>query len=235
MLSIRSPGANVRAVQITQFGGPEDVLPLVDREEGPAPFDGDVHRAPRHRVAEVAVLRPAAVSDTEAVLAMLARCSRATLFHRFHGFADGAAYFDALLRDGPVQQTLLAWYGATCVGVAVLGVDATGVVDLGVLVEDAWQHRGIGTQLTDSLLDSARAKGVSIVHAEVLSDDRHLLRALRRIGPLAASIEHGVWLIDVALNFQPTPSAGDMLPVVPEACTVSDRGLDQQLRSCAIS
>jgi GNAT superfamily N-acetyltransferase len=46
-----------------------------------------------------------------------------------------------------------------------------------VLVEDAWQHRGIGTQLTASLLDSARAKGVSIVHADVLSDDRHILQA----------------------------------------------------------
>jgi GNAT superfamily N-acetyltransferase len=151
-------------------------------------------------VAEVAVLRPATVSDTEAVLAMLARCSRESLFNRFHGFADGVAYFGALLRDGPVQQTLLAWYGSTCVGVATLGVGATGIVDLGVLVADAWQRRGIGTRLTASLVDSARAKGVSIVHAEVLSDNRLMLQALRRSGPLTVSIERGVWSIDVALG-----------------------------------
>jgi len=135
---------------------------------------------------------------------MLARCSRESLFNRFHGFTDGRAYFGALLRDGPVQQTLLAWCGSTCVGVATLGVGATGIVDLAVLVEDAWQHRGIGTQLTASLLDSARAKGVSLVHAEVLSDNRFILQALRRIGPLTVSIERGVWSIDVALGCQPS-------------------------------
>jgi hypothetical protein len=55
-------------------------------------------------------------------MAMLGRCSRASLFHRFHGFSDGVAYFGVLLRDGPFEQTLLAWYGSTCVGVATLGV-----------------------------------------------------------------------------------------------------------------
>jgi N-acetylglutamate synthase-like GNAT family acetyltransferase len=180
-------------------------------------------------VAEVAVLRPAAVSDIEAVLAMLARCSRATLFHRFHGFTDGVAYFGALLRDGPVQQTLLAWYGSTCLGVATLGVGATGIVDLGVLVEDAWQHRGVGTQLTASLLDSARAKGVSIVHADVLSDDLFILQALRRVGPLTASIERGIWSIDVALGCQPFRPAGNRLPVVPETSAGGGRRLDQQV------
>jgi N-acetylglutamate synthase-like GNAT family acetyltransferase len=139
---------------------------------------------PRHRGADGAVLRPAAVSDTEAVLAMLARCSRATLFHRFHGLTDGVPYFRAQLRDRPGDQTLLAWYGSTCVGVATLGVGDTGRVELGVLVEDAWQRQGIGTQLTVSLLDSARAKGVSTVHADVRSDDLHILGSLRQIGLL---------------------------------------------------
>jgi N-acetylglutamate synthase-like GNAT family acetyltransferase len=186
-------------------------------------------------MAEVAVVRPATVSDTEAVLAMLARCSRESLFNRFHGFTDGVAYFGALLRDGPVQQTLLACYGSTCVGVATLGVDATGIVDLAVLVEDAWQHRGIGTQLTDALLDSARSNGVSIVHAEVLSDNRHSLQALRRIGPLTVSISRGIWSIDLALGCQPYQSAGDTLPVVPETPADGGRRLDQLSGSGAIS
>src|SRR4029079_12902629 len=97
--------------------------------------------APTRLPAEETVLRPAAASDADAVLAMLARCSLDTLFHRFHGFSDGVAYFGSLLRDAPVQQTLLAWYGSSCVGVANLGVAQTCAVDLGVLVEDAWQHQ----------------------------------------------------------------------------------------------
>jgi GNAT superfamily N-acetyltransferase len=152
-------------------------------------------------VREVTVLRPAA-SDTEGVLAMLARCSRASLFHRFHGFTDGRAYFGALLRDRPLHRTLLAWYRSTCVGVATLGVGASGIFDLGVLVEDAWQRRGVGTQLTASVLDSARARGVSTVHADVLGDDLFILEALRRIGPLTVSIDSGSFSIDIDISRQ---------------------------------
>ncbi len=145
-------------------------------------------------------LRRPAASDTEAVLAMLARCSRTSLFHRFHSFADGAAYFAASLRDRPPERTLLAWCRSTCVGVADLGVSANGTVDLGVLVEDAWQCRGVGTCLVASLLDRARANGVATVHADVLGDDRFILRVLRRIGPLKASIEFGSISIDIDLS-----------------------------------
>jgi ribosomal protein S18 acetylase RimI-like enzyme len=152
------------------------------------------------------------VSDTDAVLAMLARCSSDTRFHRFHGFPDGVAYFRALLRDGPAQQTLVALSGSTCVGVATLGVGPAGILDLGVLVEDAWQRRGIGTQLTASLLASAQAKAVSIVHADVLSDDLFILKSLRRIGPLTTSIERGIWSIDIPLGRQPSQLAGNRLP-----------------------
>jgi GNAT superfamily N-acetyltransferase len=133
---------------------------------------------------------------------MLARCSRASLFHRFHSFTDGVAYFETLLRDGAVDQTLLAWYGSACVGVATLGIGATGIVDLGVLVEDAWQRQGVGTRLAASLLDSARATGVSTVHADVLGDDRFILQAMRRIAPLRGSIEFGTFSIDIDLSSQ---------------------------------
>jgi GNAT superfamily N-acetyltransferase len=155
--------------------------------------------APSLLVAEVEVLRPTA-SDTEAVLAMLGRCSHASLFHRFHGFTDGVAYFGALLRDRPDDQTLLAWSGRSCVGVATLGVGDTGVVDLGVLVEDAWQRRGIGTRLIASLLDEARAKGLTTVHADVLVDDAFILQALRRIAPLSVSADRGSFSIEIDLS-----------------------------------
>jgi GNAT superfamily N-acetyltransferase len=160
--------------------------------------------APLLSVAEVTILRPA-VPDTEALLAMLGRCSRVSLLHRFHGFTDGVAYFTALLRDRPDDQTLLAWSGSTCVGVATIGVDATGLLDLGVLVEDAWQRRGIGTRLMRSSLDNARAKGAATVRADVLADDAFILQALRRISPLAVSVAHGSFSIDIDLSSQLPP------------------------------
>jgi hypothetical protein len=85
---------------------------------------------------------------------MLDRCSGATRFHQFHGFTDGVPYFGAQLRDGPGDQTLLAWYGSTYVAVATLGVDDAGRVDLGVLVEDALRRQAAGARLTVSLLEA---------------------------------------------------------------------------------
>jgi GNAT superfamily N-acetyltransferase len=140
------------------------------------------------------------VSDTEPLLGMLSRCSRATLFHRFHGFTDGLAYFGTLLRNGPVDRTLLAWNRSTCVGVATLGAGPTGSVDLGVLIQDAWQRRGIGTQLVAALLDIARTEGVTTVHADVLGEDLFILEALRRMGPLTVEIEFGNYSIDVEIS-----------------------------------
>jgi len=150
---------------------------------------------------------------------MLARCSRSSLFHRFHGFTDGVAYYSALLRDRPIDQTLIAWHGSTCVGVASLGVGAGGNIDLAVLVEDAWQRRGIGTRLTASLLAGARAQGVTSVHADVLCDDLCILQALRRIGPLTASIESGIYSIDVDISRQENQA---MMPGA-RVCHRSDR------------
>jgi GNAT superfamily N-acetyltransferase len=165
-----------------------DYMTSVMMDQGPSvEFDG---------LSEVRVRRPTA-SDAGAVVEMLGRCSRATLFHRFHGFTDGADYFGALLRDGPVDQTFLAWYASRCVGVATLGVDTKEVSDLGVLIEDAWQRRGIGTWLVASLLAHARAKGATTVHADVLGDDLFILKALRRIGPLTVAVECGSYSIDI--------------------------------------
>jgi N-acetylglutamate synthase-like GNAT family acetyltransferase len=169
-------------------------------------------RAGFHDVSEVRLLRPAA-SDTEAVLDMLGRCSRTSLLHRFHGFTDGANYFGALLRNGPIDQTFLAWNRSACVGVATLGAGATGIVDLGVLVEDAWQRRGVGTSLVASLLVDARSRGVTTMHADVLGDDFFILEALRRIGPLTVAIECGTYSIDIEIGGQEGQRSGIGLPV----------------------
>jgi N-acetylglutamate synthase-like GNAT family acetyltransferase len=156
-------------------------------------------RTPDPGAAEVTV-REATASNSDAALAMLTRCSRATLVRRFHGFTDGVAYTRALLRDQPNGDTLVAWNGSSCVALATLGIDATGIADLGVLVEDAWQRRGVGTRLITSLLDGARAKGVTTVHADVLGDDKFILRTLGRIAPISVSVARGTLSVEIDLG-----------------------------------
>ena len=72
--------------------------------------------------------------------------------------------------------------------------------ELGVLVEDNWQRRGIGTELLTCLVASARARGIGQIVAEVLGEDSFVLSALRRVGPLVVTLEWGVYTVRVALR-----------------------------------
>jgi GNAT superfamily N-acetyltransferase len=71
----------------------------------------------------------------------------------------------------------------TCVGISELASDA----HFGVLVEDRWQCRGVGTQLMKAVVDEAALRNFGVLHADILTDDASLLGALRRIGPLIVS------------------------------------------------
>jgi GNAT superfamily N-acetyltransferase len=145
------------------------------------------------------ILTVGTAADLPDVLAMVARCSRATLFRRFHGFTDGLAYTTRALQrhdDG----TLVAWCGSTCVGMANLIVGEDCVAHLGVLVEDSWQRHGVGSWLIGAMLDRARAQGVTTVHADVLSDARYLLQVLRRFGSMTVEMGRGAFSAEIALG-----------------------------------
>jgi GNAT superfamily N-acetyltransferase len=163
-------------------------------------------------------LKIAAASTTHlpAVLAMLARCSRQSLYHRFHGYTDGVAYTQALLarRD---DETLLVWSGSACVGMGSVSWDDRGQAHLGVLVEDRWQRLGVGTRLIRALIESVRSRGVTRLHADILGADQFLLRSLRRIGPVIVAIELGTFSVDVELRnrAETEPHLQDFPPTGP--------------------
>ena len=143
----------------------------------------------------IRALSPGQLRD---LLEMVGRCSPSSLFHRFHGITDGTAYVRHLVAT-PGHETLTAWSDARCVGVATLarsGCDR----ELGVLVEDGWQRRGIGTELLTRLVASARARGIDEIVADVLGEDGFVLSALRRVGPVVVTLEWGVYTARVALR-----------------------------------
>src|SRR5262245_3296101 len=70
--------------------------------------------SPRTDPDEWVTVAPATGADLADVLAMMTRCSRATLFRRFHGFTDGAAYARALFVDRTHDETLAARNPSIC-------------------------------------------------------------------------------------------------------------------------
>lgn len=151
--------------------------------DSPAGFDAGVGYLPFHP------------DQLPAVLAMLGRCSRETLFMRFHGATDGRSHALDLARRSD-HRSLGAWNGPDCVGVATLA-QGEGSNDLGVVVEDSWQRRGIGTALLRALTEFAGASGTTALHAEVLAENRWVLAILARIGVLDTTARWGVYSVTV--------------------------------------
>jgi GNAT superfamily N-acetyltransferase len=134
------------------------------------------------------ILRPAAAEDAEGVLRMHARSSAGSRRLRYLGGtqAPGDTRLRRLLE--PVGGlTLLAVHLDPRSGeervVAMANLCAEG--DLGeaaVLVEDAWQRRGLGTALLRRLVAWAGRNGFAAVVAHTTADNVAILRTLRRLG-----------------------------------------------------
>jgi GNAT superfamily N-acetyltransferase len=142
-------------------------------------------------------IRPLTPSDMLAVSEMTARCSRDTIYHRFHGFINLPNYLGTLLAGE--QKSVLAWWGSSCVGLASLGPGLRGQ-ELAVLVEDAWQRQGVGGAMCEALVDLARGQGFALLHADVLFEDVFILGVLARYGRLQVELEYGDYSVAIHLD-----------------------------------
>jgi RimJ/RimL family protein N-acetyltransferase len=123
------------------------------------------------------------------VAALHARCSPESRRARF--LTPGARLDDAQLRGlvGPqAGRAVLALTvdGGSAIGLADLqlrpGPDGSPAASLGVLVDDAWQGRGLGTSLVRRLAETAAELGVSELTGTVPVDGARVGRLLQRAG-----------------------------------------------------
>lgn len=127
------------------------------------------------------VVRPADASDAARVRDMLTRCSTDTLFHRMLGHSSRAAdlLVEPLLRRDPAGRfDVVAVVAEAVVGWACLVPDSP-CWDVGLVVEDRWQGRGVGGRLAESLARRARSADVRSVRA-VTTPANHRVAALIR-------------------------------------------------------
>jgi GNAT superfamily N-acetyltransferase len=143
----------------------------------------------------IAVLKPA---DSEALLGLLARCSPTALYRRFHGVTNGIFYAQQVVAASEGRDSYVAWNGKECVGLGNLHVRHD-TADIGVLVEDDWQRRGVGTALLLALVRRVRESGSCFLRADVLEENRFVLQLLARLGPAKTSVAAGSYttLVDL--------------------------------------
>ncbi|WP_329561325.1 GNAT family N-acetyltransferase [Kitasatospora sp. NBC_01266] len=145
-------------------------------------------------------VRRAHPGDKAAALAMHRRCSPATLRRRYHGpVADADRYLGHLL-DPRHGQTLTAQTAdGRLVALAHLMWDDDSA-ELAVLVEDAWQRRGLGLDLLRRMAALAAEAGVATVYAVTQAGNTALVAAMRRLElPLDYQVADGTLVITAHL------------------------------------
>ncbi len=125
-------------------------------------------------------IRPPSGGDLAVLGAFFARLSLHTRVRRFFApVSPGPAMLRRLGGTAGQADVLVAVHRGVIIGHAMAvdqgGGDAGLVTDIGVVVADAWQHRGVGAALMRALLGRARARGVTGVSMDVLPSNRAVL------------------------------------------------------------
>ncbi|MFJ4923092.1 GNAT family N-acetyltransferase [Streptomyces sp. NPDC088725] len=154
-------------------------------------------------------VRRADQSDLDAARAMHERCSERTLGLRYHGpVGDADRYLDHLLspRFGRTLAVQSASGRVVALGHLLWDGDET---EVALLVEDAWQGRGIGSELLSRLTALAAEAGCAQVYAVTQSSNTGMVAAMRGLGlPLDYQIEEGTLVVTARLD----PSAARPVP-----------------------
>lgn len=149
-------------------------------------------------------VRRAAPADREALREMFGRCTPETRYRRFHGpvRAIPERYLADALAGSAFHHALIAWhrpapfpYGnsvaadassaaspAVAVALASCRTVEEGAAELGLLVEDAWQGRGLGTQLLRDLVTHASGAGLRVLEVQLLAEQAWIARLLKPYG-----------------------------------------------------
>jgi GNAT superfamily N-acetyltransferase len=121
--------------------------------------------------------------DLAGISAMWERCSLATRIGRFHAPVRDipASYLETVLADPASSLVAGPGRAGAVVALASLIPGGGGSAELGVLVEDAWQRRGIGRRLVTELIAAASARQITEVTASVLAQNAGVADLLRRV------------------------------------------------------
>jgi GNAT superfamily N-acetyltransferase len=124
-------------------------------------------------------IRPINDADLLDLTDMFARCSRQTIYRRFHGYvrAFPEPYFTDALKGDPRHFALVAETPGKIVALASCVTLDNGSCEIGILVEDDYQRQGLGTRLLDTLVTQA---GRRTVRATIQHDQRWIIPVLLR-------------------------------------------------------
>jgi len=165
-----------------------------------------------------AAIRPSREADLAALGDFFAGLSERTRYLRFFGpVTPGPALLRSLAGCAGTADAVIAVRDGLIVGHAMAAdrIDSPGtrITDIGVVVADDWQGRGIGSALMRSVITGARTRGVTLLEMDVLGHNRQVLNMITSHWP-AARIEQSRDCISIRIHLpgassSPAPSSSD--------------------------
>ncbi|MFD5658669.1 GNAT family N-acetyltransferase [Streptomyces hirsutus] len=149
-------------------------------------------------------VRRADTGDLEAARAMHERCSPETLRLRYHGpVGDVDRYLNHLLSPRFGRTLAVRTASGRIVGLGHLLWDGD-ETEVALLIEDAWQRRGIGGELLARLVAMAGEADCAHVYAVTQASNTGMVAAMRGLElPLDYQIEEGTLVITARLDQRP--------------------------------
>jgi GNAT superfamily N-acetyltransferase len=139
------------------------------------------------------LIRSAGPVDIEALVAMHDRCSLETRIARWHApIRNIPASYLAEVTAGIQSHAAVVAADANpyqLIGLASACAVSPGGWELGMLVEDTWQRRGVGRAMLRALVEEVTARGGRELLAVSLDERRSVLRNLSELGPVTFSAE----------------------------------------------
>lgn len=151
-------------------------------------------------------LRLARPSDGGRVAAFLERLSPESRRRRFFAEEDDRAAmvrrftFFAPQQRLVVAATVLTTGGEEIVGLADVTLLDTGQAELGVVVDDAHQGRGVGRLLAEVVADLALRQGAERLTGELAEDDPAMVHLMERLGRTVRTVEDGRTVIHTRIS-----------------------------------
>ena len=182
--------------------------------ELPLGYPVELERDVLTRKGERVHLRPICPDDAAALVAFHEGLSAHSVYMRFFGFHP-------LLSPREVERfTQVDYVDRLALVVEARGrlvavgrfdrVLGTSTAEVAFLVDDAYQHQGIGTLLADELAAAAWARGVTDLVADTLPENSGMLEVFRCTGfPVTSAFEDGV--VRVRFPIVPVPAYTEAL------------------------
>ena len=168
-------------------------------------------------------LRPVTPDDKPLIADGFSRLSSRARYLRFLAPAERLsqsqlAYLSEVDHHDHVAWGVLDGTAAAAVGRWVRLQDDPAAADVAITVLDEYQRRGIGRLLIEVLAVSARARGVGVLHFDVLAENAPMIGLLQSLGAVPTGEGEVIhWLLDVSRVPAPSVVSGDLVALLGEA------------------